>query len=227
MITAHATCTDGIADSCAGPFLPNDGIHGLAEERGRVEHVQRGHEPRRRDRDELDREAPQRRERDDVADRRVLRRGGGTRATAGTASSTGCARSRSRRCTPGSAASLFRNRCCSAAFAREVQHAFEVPDAVGRRRSRRRPSPPRSCRRRATARRAPARSRARAANAPAPAIQRRRATCAPRRPAVPTTAPASTATSHGIHVSAMRPPPRSRTRASHVHAQQLERAART
>ena len=72
MIAAHATCTDGIAESCAGPDLPNAGYTACPNERGRVDDVQRGNQPRRRDRDELDRQAPQRGERDDVADRRVV-----------------------------------------------------------------------------------------------------------------------------------------------------------
>ena len=65
--------------------------------------VQPRNEPRRRNRDQLDREAPQRRERDAHCERRVVDRGAGTTTTPRTRSSTGCARSRSKRCTPGRA----------------------------------------------------------------------------------------------------------------------------
>ena len=102
-------------------------------------------------------------------------------------------------------------------------NAFDIPDASGprrrrRRRARARPVP--TTRQSAYSTSTIASSRA---NAPRPASSSGTERCDAATPAVPTTAPASTATSHEIHVSAIAPPASSYgTR--HVAAQQVDAA---
>ena len=147
------------------PRLPERGIHGLAEQRGRVGDVQRGNEPRRRDGDELNRQAPEGRERDDVADRRVV---------VAVAEPEPHQEDDHRRDVHRRVEHVARldehgaleEEVLQPVFAREGAAPARRRRCADRPRSRGSPSAPRSCRRPATARRARARSRARVANGP-------------------------------------------------------------